>query len=304
MKSILYLVLLILAVSACTPPKDPPPAVVNQQATYKLSPRTQSTQVGGEVQYQAVYTGADGSVLNVTPALVSLNPSLAEITADGKVKALAAGSVGIISAYRGLSDTVNLNIVQDSTQLASIYLTPDTSEVIQGQSMTLQAEGRDLAGRIIPITGLTLVPSVNGIGLISGLQFTGQQWGTTNVTAVANGIRSNPVELAVVRKGSFRGIEGHSGRGAVTVKLKNGQVIIRMEQDFVCQQVPDPRVMLSNTGEGGAAISRGGIELAILRMWNGRQSYLAPTNVGLGDYRHCVVYCRQFSQGVITAELR
>jgi hypothetical protein len=84
--------------------------------------------------------------------------------------------------------------------------------------------------------------------------------------------------------------------------MKNGQLVIRFESDFTCQSVPDARVYLSNTATG-SQVDDNGIEIALLRSFRGRQSYLVPASVRISDYPYCVVYCKQFSQGVLTTPI-
>ncbi len=306
MKILLLIPILgLLAFSQCTPKKDPAPDAVPTAASYRLSPRTQSVGVNGVVTYSASYTNTMGEVSNLVPDLVVVNSNIATVTEAGKVKGIAAGSTLLISSYRGLSDTVNLNVVADSNALASLYLSPDTAEVQINTPFSFNIQGRDLLGRTVTLPPYNLNaadPALGTFNTAGGLTYTGTAYGTTRLTATAAGVVSNPLEVAVIRKGSFRGAEGHYGNGTIVAKVRNGQVVIRFESDFLCQSAPDLRVYLSNSAETGAVFTNG-IEIALLRSLQGRQSYVVPASVNINTYRHCVVYCRQFSQAVLTTPI-
>lgn len=298
--------LLVGALWACEPKKDPAPNQIDQVEQYALSPRVTSIGIGQVATFTASFTAKNGTRSAVTPSLIVLDTAKAVSLGNGQIRAKAAGTVSIISQYRTINDTVRLQIIADSSSLASLVLTPDTVELLKNETVALRLTGKDLRGNTIAVGPTTVSYHLSNplAGRLDGSTFTALNWGTTLAYAKVGNVTSAPIELAVIRKGSFRGIEGHSGRGAVVVKMKNNQVVIRYETDFLCQYVPDARVYLSNTPEGGSRIAQGGIELALLRSFNGRQSYIAPSNVQIGDYAHAVVYCRQFSQGVLTAPIQ
>jgi hypothetical protein len=301
-----FLPALLFLLSQCTPKKDAAPGQVASLERFRLSPRTQSVGVGGIATYTAQYTNTSSEVTNLVPDLVVVNSNIATITEANKVKGLAAGSTLIISSYKGISDTVSLTVVQDSSTLANLYLTPrDTVELRKSESVNLAIEGRDLLGRVItsPLVNFSsTVPTIGNVVTSGQTRFVASEWGTTKLTATSGNVVSTPLEIAVIRKGSFQGTEGHFGSGTVVTKMKNGQLIIRFESDFTCQSVPDARVYLSNTATGNQ-VDDNGIEIALLRSFRGRQSYLVPASVRISDYPYCVVYCKQFSQGVLTTPI-
>lgn len=297
---------LLFLVSQCTPKKDAAPDKVAALETYKLSPRTQSVGVGGIATYTAQYSNTNSEVSNLVPDLVVVNTNIATVTEANKVKGVAAGSTLIISSYKGINDTVSLTVVLDSSSLASLYITPtDTVELKKSESVNLSIEGRDLLGRVIasPLVSFnSTAPTIGNVITSGQTRFLANEWGTTKVTATSGNVVSNPLEIAVIRKGFFQGTGGYSGSGTIVSKVKNGQLTIRFESDFICQSAPDLRVYLSNRATGNQ-VDDDGVEIALLRSRNGRQSYLVPASVRISDYAHCVIYCKQFSVAVLTTPI-
>jgi hypothetical protein len=248
-----------------------------------------------------------GEVVTLVPNLVVVNQAIAIVKEASKVKGIATGNTLIISSHLGLSDTVNLNVVSDSSALASLSLSPDTAEVVLNAPFSFNVLGRDLLGRSVAVSNVNFNANPSNLGTLNTTgspSFTGTAWGTTRITATANGVASNPLDIAIVRKGSFRGLAGYSGRGTVVAKVKNGQLVLRFDADFLSQGAPDLRVYLSNTGTGNMAVANNGIEVALLRNLQGRQSYVVPASVNISTYNHCVIYCRQFSVAILTASLQ
>lgn len=293
---------MLIVLAACTPAKDPPPATVNVVAQLMLVAQTQSVSPGAEVQILARYTGTDGARTNVVPALTSLNPTLAEVTTAGMVRAIAPGTARILATYQGVSDTAVLNIVADSSALARLYLKPDSIELSVGQSANLALEGRSLRGDLLSLGAHSWSLTNTSTGSLVGTTYEARAWGTTRATATINGVVSNPIEIAVIRSGSFYGAENHFGSGSGSLKEKNGQLFIRLGSNFISQSVPDARVYLSNS-EVGPAVRNNGIEIALLRNTRGAQTYAVPAGVSIGQYRYLVIYCKQFSQSVVVTPL-
>lgn len=303
-KSSLLLTTLVALVVACGPKIEPAPPAVATTASLTLSPRVQSVSPGTSLSFVATYVNADGSRTTLVPALTSLQPQLLSVGANGSAQAIAAGTAMVVARHEGLADTATINIVADSLGLARISITPDTLEVSRGSTTTLNLAGYNLLGQTVSLsTTPSWSLSSSGIGRVSNGVFTATNWGTTLVSARVGEVVSNPTEVAVVRRGSFRGAENHYGSGSATVKVKNGQVVIRLEDDFLCQSAPDLRVYLSGAPEMRAVFNQG-IEIALLHSLRGRQTYLVPANVNISQYPHLVVYCRAFHQAVLTTPLQ
>ena len=305
-KSIILLAIVSFATlfASCSPKIDPAPPAVQTVATLRLSPRVQSVSPGAALSFVATFTSADGGRSTIVPSLTSLQPSLVRVTTAGMAEALAGGTAMVIATHMGVSDTATINIVTDSTSLASIAISPDTFEINRGATATLPVLGRNLLGQEVSLSGTPSWTLTNpGLGSVNNGTFTGNNWGTTKVTARVGDISSNMAEVAVVRRGSFYGVENHYGSGSATVKVKNGQIIIRLEDDFLCQSAPDLRVYLSNA-EVTRAVAQQGVEIALLRSLRGRQGYLVPASVDISQYAYLVIYCRAFSQGVLSTPLQ
>lgn len=102
----------------------------------------------------------------------------------------------------------------------------------------------------------------------------------------------------VTAMGNFVGESGHVSSGSATILRRDGVWIVRLEDDFVLDNGPDPKVALGNDGFKSETI------LGKLKALKGGQEYALPANLDIGDYTQVYVWCERFSVPLARADLK
>jgi uncharacterized protein YjdB len=174
-------------------------------ASVRLSPTSRDLQVGQTVQLAADALDAQGNVLANRPVtFTSSNATVASVDNTGLVTALAPGSAIITGASEGKTAVATVTV--SSVPVASVAVTPGTSELVVGQTAQLKAEPRDASGQPLTNRALTWSTSAPNVASVSS---------TGLVTAVAAG-------NATITAAS----EGKSGTAAITVNPKPVSAVI------------------------------------------------------------------------------
>lgn len=180
-------------------------------ATVRLTPTGDQRLLVGETKQMSAETlDADGGALPGRPVTWSSNSTtIASVSADGLITAVAPGGAVITAASEGKTAVVAITV--SSVPIASIAVTPATDEVVVTQTLQLTATAKDAQGR--PLTGRSIawatsdgtLATVSSTGLVTGVAP-----GTVTISASA---------------------EGKSGTSSLTVKAKPvGAVILSPAQ--------------------------------------------------------------------------
>jgi hypothetical protein len=141
-------------------PRDRETRVVRLEVT----PESDSMEVGAQRQLQWTAWAPDGAVVpGVTPTFRSTDSSIANVSADGMLRATAFGSTNVAASVTGVSQEVRVT-VRDSRVLRAT-LSPENISVTAGDSVELTATGTTRDGRAVEPSRLTLAA---GRGRISG----------------------------------------------------------------------------------------------------------------------------------------
>lgn len=92
----------------------------------------------------------------------------------------------------------------------------------------------------------------------------------------------------VMKKGSFEGRSDHSVTGGVSVLETNNGYVIRLEENFVLDGAPDPRVALGKDGYDEETLHPTIIEKT------GKQEYTLAEGVDPKQYNEVWIWCKQF----------
>jgi uncharacterized protein YjdB len=180
-------------------------------ATVRLSPAGDVRLLVAETKQMTAETLDDGGgVLTERQVIWSSNsPTVASVSANGRITAVGPGGAVISATSEGKSAVVAVTV--SSVPIASISVTPGSDEVFVTQTLQLAAVAKDasgtvLAGRTVAwTTSDATKATVSSTGLVTGVAP-----GTITVTASA---------------------EGKSGTAAITVKPKPvGAVIVSPAQ--------------------------------------------------------------------------
>ena len=180
-------------------------------ATIRLSPSGDAGMLVSQTkQVSAETLDANGDVLTDRPVTWSSNaPTVASVSGNGFITALAPGGAAITAASEGKTAVIAVTV--SSVPVASVSVTPTSGEVVVTQTLQLSAAAKDAAGAALTgrlpawSTSDPAKATVSSTGLVTGVAA-----GTVTITATA---------------------EGKSGSSSITVKPKPvGAVIISPAQ--------------------------------------------------------------------------
>lgn len=222
----------LAALTACgggsdgTSPVTEPPVV----ASVGVTPISQTLSPGGTVTLTATARDAGGNIL-VGRAVTwsSSAPSIATVS-GGLVTAIAVGNASIVATVEGRTGEVPIQVVP--IPVASVVVTPDSSDVAVGSTRPLAAATRDavgatLAGRIVTWTSSnTAMATVSSAGVVTGVLP-----GTVTITATSETrvgtarVRITPTSLTTIVD-SIRVAFNLPALGAAIVKRDAGVTAI------------------------------------------------------------------------------
>ncbi|MBX6333178.1 MAG: Ig domain-containing protein [Gemmatimonadaceae bacterium] len=152
-------------------------------ASVSVSPATASIALAGTVQLTATTRDADGHELSGrTVTWSTSDPTIATVSASGRVTGTGAGQATITATSEGKRGTARVTVTLP--EAATVVITPVAVAIIEGQTFQLTAVARDEPGHVIdgaPITWTSSEPKVATISS-TGL-VTGKHRGVTNITA-------------------------------------------------------------------------------------------------------------------------
>ncbi len=266
----------------------PAPTVPERLA---ISPATASVIAGATTTFSLKYFNTVGQEATLPAGVVwsSGNATIATIS-NGVATGVGAGQTEIKATFNAAVATTLLTVVSNNTQLATVSINPaNIKELALNETATLTATGRNANGDVVP--GLTFSWQSYNSTLVTtadGGMVTGKAYGTANVTAQTNGIRSAPVMVQVIRRGSFA---GSRTSGFAKLKIENGILKIETSGDFDTPSgPPDLRIYLGNNSGN----VDGALEIATLSSRKGAQSWNLPSLISITQYRYAIVWCKQF----------
>lgn len=286
-----FLFLIPLLLSACigTDLVDEP--LGQNLASLDIQPQTAALQIGDRLSPTVEFRDFSGQA--ATPQLEwwSSDETVAAVSTEGEITALAEGACTITARELStdLTADLQLSVVADSSALAVIVLSSPNTSLPVGESLSLSAEGLNLAGETIALPNLSWsssdpdIVSVDANGLA-----TAEAPGTARITA-SSGMISGGLDLTVAgtqRSGNFQGANGYSASGSVVVS----ESAVELQNNFSTSSGPGLFLYLSNSS---GSVS-GGVSLGELQANSGAQSYPLPAGVGPDDYDFVIVYCQPF----------
>lgn len=86
--------------------------------------------------------------------------------------------------------------------------------------------------------------------------------------------------------------------GGWTLERKDGQNIIRFDENFKTKGGPDLKVFLSThtiDNANGKNATDGSVLIGVLKSNKGAQEYVIPDNVDLASFQSLLIHCEQYS---------
>lgn len=166
-------------------------------ATVTITPSRDTLAVGTDRALTATVRDADGALLTGRPVAWSVNdPEIARVSSQGVVTALAPGNVSVIGVSEGRVGQATIVVL---ARLANaITLTPGTSTLEVGSTVTLTTQVTDPFGNVLPGRVVVYrsdhqaVATVSTQGVVSAIAR-----GTTRITATSDG-RSTSALVTVI----------------------------------------------------------------------------------------------------------
>jgi hypothetical protein len=260
---------------------------------------------GEQIEFTARYFDTSDMETEASFAWTSSAPSVASVD-DGTVTAVAQGQAQITASANGVtSKPVIVRVAQDENSVATIIVSPDDASTSAQGQVFFSAEAHDISDGAVQATFTwsvsdESVASIDGAGIATGLAV-----GTTEVTATASGITSDPVVLTVEgesRTGVFQGSAGTSYSASGTVVLREvpgGGLSLEFNDDFTVDSGPGLEVFLSTT----AGITSESVNIGALQSESGSQSYQVPGGVTLDSHGFVVIHCVPFNVTFASAAL-
>ena len=239
-------------------------------------------------------------------------PSVASVSSDNEITALAAGTT-LLSATAGeASIRINLTVVENSSDVAIVILAPPSSSLL-GVSQTVQVTAalKNANNETVSSNGQTIewfsensnIVSISSTGLV-----TAKAEGMAEVHAKVNGsIKSNSIKFTVVlssaagsRTGTFQSAGGYSAAGSVSVTETAGKLVVSLGADYEASVALGTFIYLANSTSGGN-VKSAGLELG---QWSKGAKTFEATGITLNQYKYVVVLCKPASVTFGFAELK
>ncbi len=290
---------LVITFSCSKKTPDIPIAMVPERLT--LSAVNESVLIGGTTGFIIKYFNGLGVEAPVPGGIVWSvgNPAIATVDQQGIATGVSAGQTEVMVTYKTITAKALLNVVANDTQIAVVEIEPDIIELLLAGSATLTAVVKNINGDIIP--GKTIQWETDSveyadINATSG-QVTAKGYGTAHITATADGIKSSPAIVQIIRRGDFSGM---NSSGTAKLKIESGVLKLQTTSAFlVSAGPPDLRIYLGNNDNN----IDGAVEIASLPDRSGAQDWNLPASVKMLDYRYVIVWCKQFGGTYGVADL-
>ena len=156
-------------------------------ASVTVTLNASSLTVGQSTQAAAVAKDANGNVLSgLTVTWSASAPTIASVTSQGTVTALAAGTSNIVATVGGKSGSATETVAAPVQTPASVQITAPTTSITTGNTLQLGATVKDSAGQTMTgasvswSSGNTSVATVSSSGMVTGVAA-----GTATITATS-----------------------------------------------------------------------------------------------------------------------
>jgi uncharacterized protein YjdB len=190
-KALTLALALLAACGDSNPIVEPPPPV--PVAAVAVDPPTQSLIVGGQLTLAAQPKAANGQDLDRAVTWTSENQTLATVTAEGVVTALAAGEVGIRATSEGKSGRAVLTISPvPPVPVAEVRLSVTEDIVLAWDgAASVTATALDVQGNVLTNRHIAWISNAPSIASVVNGNIEAQNPGTALITAMIEGVTAS-----------------------------------------------------------------------------------------------------------------
>jgi uncharacterized protein YjdB len=152
-----------------------------------VTPATATLVVGQTTQLAALLKDETGSILNGRVVTWSTNrATVATVTSEGLVTAIAAGTATITASSEGRSATASISV--SPRPVSAVIVSPEQVTLFAGQTVQLAALVTDDRGQVLTGKQVTFMSSSNQVATVSSQGLvTGVAAGTATITATSEG---------------------------------------------------------------------------------------------------------------------
>jgi uncharacterized protein YjdB len=280
----------LLLISSCSKKSADTPAVMIPERIV-ISPESKSVVTGDTAMFSIMYYNTLGAEAAAPPGITwaSSDASIATVN-QGIANGVSAGQVEIKATYKNSIAKTLLTVVAGNTQTATVEIEQKVVELKLNESFTLTALAKDVNGNTVAgkifswetdSAEYATINAATGEAMAKG-------YGTANITVSADGIKSSPAMVQVIRIGNFSQM---ASTGAAKLKIENGILKLQTSTDFsVSAGPPDLRIYLGNSNNN----INNALEIASLNDRKGMQSWNIAGIVNITQYRYVIVWCKQF----------
>lgn len=265
---------------------------VDQQSLALMPTQSQSL--------MAQYFDDYGLPQDVSVTWLTTVPSVATVTPNGTVNALANGQTVIRASFQGVeSAPINVTVVSDENAVATVAIVSPQNTLAIGETATLMATVKNIAGETLNDRTIEWFSENATIATVSAAgEVRGVSPGVAGIYAKSEGVKSNTIPLTVglLRDGTFVPSGGYQARGTAILKVEGGQLLLELGSDFQTSFALGTFIYLANS-TNGAQVRASGFEVAQITT-NGAKSFNITQrnpNINLFDYRYVIILCKPAS---------
>lgn len=259
---------------------------------------------GQFLQLSAGYFDANNQSQAASISWFSADNKIATVNSSGIVSALQKGQTYIYAQANNIvSDSLLLNVVNDSNEVATVRIIQDTNQLFTGESFLFTSEIKNAKGEILSLqiswsSNDSNVISINRQGMARALRL-----GNADIRARAGGVRSAKTTVIVAdvnsgrRSGAFQGDNGYTVSGNVEMRQGSTGSLELAFENLNSQAGPALYINLSNSP------NTAGIEIQELTQLNGSYTVTLPANIRLNDYNYVLIWCKSANAGFGSAQL-
>lgn len=233
------------------------------------------------------------------------------IVNNGLIMGKGAGVTTIVVSYLDVSKALQVTVVNDALSVASVTVDVPLKQALNlSEQVQLFATVRNINGEVLPtktvewFTENEAIATVSAMGLV---QAVGN--GTVEVHAKSDGVKSNNIIFtignATSRQGIFIPTGGYQAIGTASLDLENGQLLLKLSDDFQTSFALGTFIYLANT-TAGSQVKAGGLEIAQITT-NGAKTFNISSinpNIKIDQYKYVIILCKPASLTFGFAELK
>jgi Bacterial Ig-like domain (group 2)/Electron transfer DM13 len=267
-------------------------------------------QVGESFEVEAVYFDQYGIQRDYTLIWQSENDNIASVN-GGQIEGQGAGTTTVVVSYLDASKALQVTVVIDASEVASVVVEDplstslNLSEQVQLNAMVLNINGETLSDKTIEwFTENQAIATVSSTGLVKALTN-----GVVEIHAKSEGVKSNSIIFTIgssnIRQGSFVPAGGYQARGTATLSNIDGQLILKLSDDFQTSFALGTFIYLANSTTG-SQVKAGGFEVAQITT-NGTKTFNITnlnSSITIDQYKYVIILCKPASITFGYAELK